>query len=72
MCTWGAHHVHMGVTLSSGSTVSPDHDIVQSFKKIGIKLYEELRSQGTHCHNIFIQSEVRKWQSSQSGKSNKK
>ena len=22
---------------------------VQSFKKIGIKLYEELRSQGTHC-----------------------
>ena len=37
---------------------------VQSFKKIGIKLYEELRSQGTHCHNIFIESEVRKWQSS--------
>ena len=25
---------------------------VQSFKKIGIKLYEELRSQGTHC--LFI------------------
>ena len=44
---------------------------VQSFKKIGIKLYEELRSQGTHCHTIFIESEVRKWQSSQSGKSNK-
>ena len=22
---------------------------VQSFKKTGIKLYEELRSQGTHC-----------------------
>ena len=44
---------------------------VQSFKKISIKLYEELRSQGTHCHNIFIESEVRKWQSSQSGKSNK-
>ena len=30
---------------------------VQSFKKIGIKLYEELRSQGTHCHNTFIESE---------------
>ena len=44
---------------------------VQSFKKISIKLYEELRSQGTHCQNIFIESEVRKWQSSQSGKSNK-
>ena len=44
---------------------------LQSFKKISIKLYEELRSQGTHCHNIFIESEVRKWQSSQSGKSNK-
>ena len=43
---------------------------VQSFKKIGMKLYEELRSQGTHCHNIFIESEVRKWQTSQSGKSN--
>ena len=26
---------------------------VQSFIKIGIKLYEELRSQGTHCHNTF-------------------
>ena len=44
---------------------------VQSFKKISINLYEELCSQGTHCHNIFIESEVRKWQSSQSGKSNK-
>ena len=33
---------------------------VQSFKKIGIKLYEELRSQGTHCHNTFIESDVRK------------
>ena len=40
----------------------PKH--VQSFKKIGKKLYEELRSQGTHCHNIFIESEVRKLQSS--------
>ena len=44
---------------------------VQSFKNIGIKLYEELRSQGTHSHNTFIESEVRRWQSSQSGKSNK-
>ena len=44
---------------------------VQSFKTIGMKLYEELRSQGTHCHNTFIESEVRKWQSFQSGKSDK-
>ena len=40
----------------------------QSFKKIGIKLYEELRSQGTHC--LYI--EVEKLLSSQSGKSDKK
>ena len=40
----------------------------QSFKKIGIKLYEELRSQGTHC--LYIEGE--KWLSSQSGKSDKK
>ena len=44
---------------------------VQSFIKIGIKLYEELRSQGTHCLYTFIESEVRKWQSSQSEKSDK-
>ena len=44
---------------------------VQSFIKIGIKLYEELRSQGTYCLYTFIESEVRKWQSSQSGKSEK-
>ena len=37
---------------------------VQSLKKIGIKLYAELRSQGTHC--LYI--EVEKWLS-QSGKS---
>ena len=37
---------------------------LQSFKKIGIKLYEELRSQGTHCHNTFIEYEIGKWQSS--------
>ena len=40
---------------------------VQSFKEIGIKLYEELRSQGTHC--LYI--EVENWLSSQSGKSDK-
>ena len=27
---------------------------MQSFKKIGIKLYEELRSQGTHCLYIEV------------------
>ena len=40
----------------------------QSFKKIGIKLYEELHSQGTHC--LYI--EVKEWLSSRSGKSDKK
>ena len=52
-------------------SISQDHGKkhVQSFIKIGIKLYEELRSQGTHCLYTFIESEVRKWQSSQSGKS---
>ena len=39
---------------------------VQSSKKIGIKLYEELRSQGTHCLYIEVEN------SSQSGKSDKK
>ena len=34
------------------------------FQKDGIKLFEELRSQGTHCLYIFIESEVRKRQSS--------
>ena len=41
---------------------------VQSFKKIGIKLYEELRSQRTYC----LYTEVEKWLSSQRGKSDKK
>ena len=41
---------------------------VQSLRKIGIKLYEELRSQGTHC----LYTKVEKWLSSQSGKSDKK
>ena len=35
---------------------------VQKLKKIGIKLYEELRSQSIHCLYIFIESEIRKWQ----------
>ena len=30
---------------------------VQSFKKIGIKLYEELCSRGTHC--LYIEGEKR-------------
>ena len=41
---------------------------MQSFKNIGIKWYEELLSQGTRCLYTFIESEVRKCQSSQSGK----
>ena len=40
---------------------------MQNFKKIGIKLYEELY-EGAHC--LYI--EVEKWLSSQSGKSDKK
>ena len=36
--------------------------------KIGMKLYTKLLLQGTHCLYPFIESEVRKWQSSQSGK----
>ena len=28
---------------------------VQSFKKVGIKLYEELRSEGTHCLYIEVE-----------------
>ena len=41
---------------------------IQSFKQISIKVYEELRSRGTHC--LYI--EVEKWLRSQSGKSDKK
>ena len=37
---------------------------VQSYKKISIKLYEELYSRGTHC--LYIEGE--KWLSSQCGK----
>ena len=49
----------------------PWQNHVQSFIKIGIKLYEELRSQVTHCLYTFIESEIRKWQWSQKGKSAK-
>ena len=42
---------------------------VQSCIKISMKLYKELRLQCNHCLYTFIESEVRKWQSSQSGKS---
>ena len=38
-------------------TFRPWRKHVQSFKKIGIKLYEELRSQSTQCLSI----EVEKW-----------
>ena len=41
---------------------------VQCFKKIGIKLYQELCSQGTHC--LYIEGEKRL--SSQCGKNDKK
>ena len=41
---------------------------MQSFKKIGIKLYEELCSRGTHC--LYIETE--KILSSQCGKSKNK
>ena len=44
---------------------------VQSCLKLSMKLYKELRLEGTHCLYTFLQSEVRKWQSSQSGKSDK-
>ena len=44
---------------------------VRSWIEIGIKLYKEFCLHGTHCLYTFIESEVRKWQSSQSGKSDK-
>ena len=60
----GLYPNHMHITWPWGKHV-------QSFKKIGMKLYEELGSQGTHCHNTSIESEVRKLQSLLSGKSDK-
>ena len=44
---------------------------VQSSVKIGMKLYKELHLHGTRCLYTFIESEVKKWQSSQSRKSDK-
>ena len=49
-----------GLYLNHMHISRPWRKHVQSFKKISIKLCEELRSQGTHCHNIIIESEVRK------------
>ena len=47
--------------------------VEQSCIKIGMKLYmyKELRLQCTHCLYTFMESVVRKWQSLQSGKSDK-
>ena len=42
---------------------------VQSCTKKGMKLYKELHLQVTHCLYTVIKSEVRKWQSLQSEKS---
>ena len=42
---------------------------VQCSIKIGVKFYKELRLQDSHCLYTFLESEVRKWQSSQSEKS---
>ena len=33
---------------------------VQTFIKIGMKLYKELRLQGNHCLHTFIESEVKR------------
>ena len=44
---------------------------VQNCIKIGMKSNKELRLHGTRCLYTFIESAVRKWQSSQSGKSDK-
>ena len=69
---WGQKNVSMNCLVSELSCSHPNdmhisrpwRKRVQSFKKIGIKLYEVLRSQGTHCLYTFIESEVRKWQGS--------
>ena len=38
------------------------HKVGKSDQKIGIKLYDELHSQGTHYLNTSIKSEAEKWQ----------
>ena len=37
------------------TSADPGKKHVQSFKKTGLKLYEKLQSQGTHCQNIWGQ-----------------
>ena len=66
------------VTKINSRIISKPHAHLQTmektsakFQKDRYKLYEELRSQGTHCLYTFIEPEARKWQSSQSGKSDK-
>ena len=49
----GLYPNHMHISI-------PWQKHVQSFIKIDIKLYEELRSQCTHCLYTFIESEVGK------------
>ena len=44
---------------------------VQSCMMKEMKLYKELCLQGTHCLYTYMKSEVRKWQNSQSEKSDK-
>ena len=41
------------------------------FKKIGIKVQEELRTQGTHYLYTLVEFEPEKWLSSKRGKSDK-
>ena len=60
-----------GLNLNHMHIFKPWKKDVQSCIKIGMKLYKELCLQGNHCLYTFIESEVRKWQSSQSGKSDK-
>ena len=50
--------------IKSTCTSSDYGEIAQSFKKNGIKLYEELCSRGTHC----LYTEDEKWLSLQCGK----
>ena len=42
--------------------IPTDHEKkdVQKFQKFGIKLYEKLRTKGTHCLYTFVKPEVRK------------
>ena len=59
------------VTKINSRIVSKLHAHLQTMEKTcakfqkDYKMYEEFRSQGTHCLYTFIDSEVRKWQSSQ-------